>query len=90
MANALKIQPLGDQIFLEIEQAKLGNLDASSVKTGQEWAVIKALGPDVKSPDLTVGSKVFVKSWAVDVILYEGKDYYFTSEERKGICAIIK
>ena len=86
----MKIQPIGDQIFLEIEKANLGSLDTSSVKTGMEWAIIKAVGPDVQNKDLKEGVKVFCKGWAMDIILYEGQDYIFTSEARKGIVAIIK
>ena len=86
----MKIHPIGDMIFLEIEKANLGSLDTSSVKTGMEWAKIKALGSDVKNKELTIGSKVFVKGWGIDVILYEGTDYHFTSEARNCICAIIK
>lgn len=84
----MKIHPLNDQIYLEIEKAKLGALQTDSIKTGMEWAIVEALGPDVKGP-LKVGDKVFVKAWSVDVISYEGEDYYFTSEERKGIVAKI-
>lgn len=86
----MRIQPIKDHIFLEIEKANLGALETSSMKTGMEWGIIKETGPDVEDPDLAVGNKVFVKAWAVDVILYEGKDYYFTSEARNGIVAIIK
>lgn len=85
----LKVQPIGDILFLDIEKANVGALDTSSVKTGMEWAKIRAMGPDVKGY-YKVGDKVFVKAWAVDIIHYEGEDYYFTSEERKGICAIIQ
>jgi len=83
------IKPLGDQIMLKIEQASLGALDTSSMKTGVEWGVIEALGPDVQG-DYKVGDKVFCKAWSVDSIFYENKDYYFTSEARKGLCAIVK
>lgn len=76
--------------MLKIEQANLGALDTSSMKTGVEWGVIEAIGPDVQNKDLKVGDKVFCKAWAVDSVLYEGEDHYFTSEARKGICAIIK
>ena len=86
----MKIQPLNDEIFIELEEAKLGSLNTDSVKTGQEWAIIKAVGPDVKNPDLKVGAKIFVKGWSMDVIAYEGKNYTFTTESRKGIKAIIK
>lgn len=86
----MKIYPILDQIHLEIDKANLGSLETSSVKTGMEWATIKALGSEVKSKELKVGAKVFVKAWSIDVIQYEGQEYYFTSEERKGIVAIIK
>lgn len=85
----MRIVPVGDQILLEIEKANLGSLNTDSMKTGQEWGIIKALGPGVVG-SYKVGDKIFVKAWATDPILYEGKDYYFTSESRKGIVAIIK
>ncbi len=81
---------MGDEIFLVAEEAKLGSLDASSMKTGQEWGVITALGPDVQNKDLKVGTKIFVKAWSLDIILYEGQNYLFTTESRKGIKAIIQ
>lgn len=94
----MKIQPVGDVIFLSIEKANLGALDTSSVKTGMEWAIIKALGPDCNAESirtgtkgtLKIGDKVFVKAWGVDVIEFEGESYYFTSEARNAICAVIK
>lgn len=86
----MKIQPLNDEIFITMEEAKLGALDSSSMKTGQEWAVITAVGPDVQNKDLKVGTKIFVKGWSMDVIRYDSKDYIFVSESRKGIKAIIK
>ncbi len=75
--------------MLTMEQAKLGGLDTSSMKTGVEWGIITALGPDVQG-DYKVGDKIFVKAWSVDTILYDNVEYVFTSEARKGICAIIK
>lgn len=92
------IEPFGDNIFLTIEQAKLGSLDTSSMKTGVEWGIVEALGPEVTYKDryengdgaLQLGDKVFVKAWGVDTILYEGKEYFFTSEARKAIVAIVK
>ncbi len=84
------ITPFGDNIFLKVEQASLGGLDTSAIKTGVEWGIIEALGPDVPSRGLKVGMKVFCKAWAIDTVLYENKEYYFTSEARKGIVAIVK
>ena len=86
----MKILPVGDQIFLNVEEAKLGSLNTDSVKTGMEWATISAVGSGVKNKELKVGAKVFCKAWSQDVILYEGKNYIFTSEARNGIVAIIK
>lgn len=85
----MKVIPVGDQIFLDVEEAKLGNLNTSSVKTGKEWGTITAVGPEVMNKDLKPGVKVFCKAWAFDIILCEGEDYIFTSEARKGICAIL-
>lgn len=82
------IKPLGDQIMLKIEQANLGSLDTSSMKTGVEWATITGLGPDVQG-SYKVGDKIFVKAWGTDSIFYENEDYHFTSEARKAICAIV-
>lgn len=79
------IEPLGDRILLDIKQAKLGAIDASSLKTGVEWAHVIAVGPEVTI--VQPGDLVFVKAWSVDVIQYEGKDYHFTAESLKGICA---
>jgi len=72
-------------VYLEIEDAKLGNLDSSSVKTGQEWGLITALGPDVKDKTLKVGMKVMCKGWGMDSILYDGETYLFTTESRKAL-----
>lgn len=72
--------------MLKIEQANLGSLDTSSMKTGVEWGIVTGLGPDVQG-DYKVGDKIFCKAWAIDSILYENEEYYFTSEARKGICA---
>lgn len=86
----MKITPLYDYIQLDIQEAKLGGLKTDSVKTGQEYATILALGPDVKNQSLKVGQVVFVNAWAVEPKLYEGITYYFVSEERSGIVALIK
>jgi len=83
-----KLKPVGDKILLKIEQANLGGLDTSSMKTGVEWGVIVAVGPEV-SDQYSVGDKVFVKAWGVDSILFEGEDYHFTSESLKAICAVV-
>lgn len=90
MKKEFKVIPVGDEIFFTMEEAKLGNLDSSSMKTGMEWGLIDSVGPDVKNKDLKPGTRIFVKGWSTDVILYEGKNYIFTSESRHGIKAILK
>lgn len=87
------ITPYGDNIFIKIEQAKLGGLDTSALKTGVEWGIVEAIGPGAHAGidgSLSIGDKVFVKAWAVDMVLYNKVEYYFTSEARKGIVAIVK
>lgn len=83
-----KLRPVGDRILLKVEQANLGSLDTSSMKSAVEWGTIVDMGPDVVGP-YRIGDKVFVKAWSIDSILYEGEDYYFTSESLKGICAVV-
>lgn len=89
MTKSFTIFPLYDYIQLSIEKAKLGNIDTSSMKTGQEYATILAIGPDVKNKDLKVGDNVFINSWATEIKLYDKKEYFFISEERGGIVAKI-
>lgn len=90
MAKKETITPFGDNIFIRIEQASLGGLDTSAIKTGVEWGIVEALGPDVATYGLKAGDKVFCKAWAIDSILYDNVEYYFTSEARKGIVAIVR
>lgn len=87
--SKLKFKPVNDEIYLAIEDAKLGSLDTDSVKTGQEWGIITAIGPDVQDKELSLGKKVFCKGWGMDTILYEGKTYVFTTESRHAIKAIV-
>jgi len=85
----MKIIPVGNRIYLDIEEPTAGGLDLSSTPTAIEFGTVLALGPDV-SQEIKVGDKVFFKAWAIDIINYEGKKYYFISEDTKGICAIAK
>lgn len=86
--SKLKLRPVGDRILLSVEQANLGSLDTSSMKSAVEWGTIVDMGPEVQGP-YKIGDKVFVKAWSLDTILFEGVDYYFTAESLKGICAVV-
>ena len=81
------IKPLGDRIQLKIDEPSVGVLQIEGVPTAIECGEVIALGDLVI--DIKKGDKVFFKSWAVDIITYEGKRYYFISQSSKGICALI-
>lgn len=97
----MKIQPLGNIIQLEFEEAKAGDLLTSSRESAVEYAKIIAIGEKVditmKKSDKVgeyikfgVGDYVFVKAWAVDIVVHEDKKYYFVNLDTNGILAIIK
>lgn len=37
-----------------------------------------------------VGDHVFVKAWAIDIINYQDKKYYFCNLDTNGVLAIVK
>lgn len=82
------IQPLDNFIQIKMPEAKAGVLDTSSKVSAVEYAEVIAVGDGVKK--VKKGDKVFVKAWAVDIILYEDKRYYFVNMETNGILAIVK
>ena len=83
------LKPKRDWIQLNVEDTKVGKFDTSSVKSGNENAIIVAIGPDVQDKTLKVGQKVMYAAWAIELKLYEGKTYHFISESRNGIVAEI-
>lgn len=85
----MKIKALGDRIRVKAQENKAGGLDISSYPTAIEYGEIVDIGPDVTLP-VKMGDKIFFKSWAVDIISFEGENYTFISQATGGICATIK
>jgi co-chaperonin GroES (HSP10) len=92
----MKIQPLGNIIQLEIEEATAGDLITSSRESAVEYAKVVAIGNSVNKEDSItkdypeVGDHVFVKAWAIDIINYQDKKYYFCNLDTAGVLAIVK
>jgi len=84
----MKIIPVGNKIQIEIEKPKAGKLDMSSKETAVENGTIIAVGEEVKG--FKVGQKILVKAWCLDVISFNGINYYFLDSDSQGICAIVK
>lgn len=85
----MKIQPLGNNIQLKLDEPKAGVLDTSSRSVVIEKAEVVAVGPDVKI-NVKVGDKVLFKSWALDSVVDNDKKYYFISTDTNGLLAIVK
>lgn len=83
----MKIQPLANIVYLKIEKPSAGALDTSSRDSAIELAEVLAVGSRV---DLQKGDKVFVKSWAIDIITHEDEKYHFVNIESGGILAIVR
>lgn len=85
----MKIFPFEGYIQIEIPTSKVGSLDLREGTTVQELGIVKAISKSIDS-DLKVGDKIFFKSWAVDIITYDDKKYYFINMKSGGITAIIR
>lgn len=79
------MKPLGNKIQLDIKKTKIGVIQSDSI---EEHGTIVALGSKVSSEELTVGSTLYFKSWAVDVITEGTETLYFISADSDAICAI--
>lgn len=90
----MKIIPIGNLIQLEIEEAKAGDLLTSSRESAVEYAKVVGIGEMAlisgRATNFKLGDYVFVKAWAIDIITYEGKKYYFVNLETNGILALVK
>lgn len=83
----LKVEPLPGIIYIETEQVKVGSFDTSSKESAVEFAEVLAVGEGVAK--LQAGDKIFVKSWAIDLINHEGKWYKFVNMDTGGVVAKI-
>ena len=82
------IIPVVKKIQIEIDKPTAGALDMSSKETAVENGTIIAMGEDVKG--FKIGQKLLLKAWGLDVISYEGTNYYFIDFDNLGICAIME
>ena len=69
----MEFKPLGKRVLLKREEketkTKTGILLASSsVNEKPSYGIIKAVGSEVNSPDLTVGTKVYFKQYKTNEV----------------------
>lgn len=81
------ITPQPHMAQLKIDEMMAGVLNTSSRESAVECAEIIALGEEVDG--LEIGDKVFVKSWAIDIITHDDVRYYFVDINSNGILAKI-
>lgn len=89
----MKIQPIGNIIQLDIEPVAINGLDTSSIDSAVEYAKVIGMPRGFTSEayrDIGIGSFVFVKAWAIDIINHQGKKYYFVNLDTQGVLALVK
>lgn len=79
------MKPLGNKIQLDIKEVKIGAIQSDSI---EEHGTIIAVGEEVNKEKFQIGSTLYFKAWAVDVISKDGVKYYFISADSDAICAI--
>jgi len=79
------LKPLHNKIQLDIQEVTIGGIKSTSI---EEHGTILAIGEWVQKTKYPIGSKLYFKTWAVDVITEGGEKYYFISAESDAICAI--
>lgn len=84
----MTIIPSVGQIYIKVEVPKAGIMDTSSKASAIEVAEVLAVGKDIS--EYKKGDKILFKSWAVDIIDYQGKPYLFIDITTGGIKAIVK
>ena len=84
----MKIKPLKGEIYIKIDEATAGVLDTSSRESAVEFAEVISVGEGVE--EVKKGDKIFVKSWAIDILNHAGKKYLFVNLATKGIKAIVQ
>ncbi len=82
------ILPCESIVQLKLDPARAGVLDTTSRESAVEYGEVVAVGEGVKG--FAPGDKVFVKSWAIDIIDHEGEKYWFLNVETKGLLARVK
>lgn len=79
------MKPTNNKIQLDIVEEKIAMIQTDAIS---ECGTIIALGQDVPTFDFPIGSKLYFKAWAVDIITVGDKKYYFIDCNSDAICAI--
>lgn len=85
--DKIKIKPLKGIIYLKLEEAHAGALVTTSRESAVEFAEVLAVGEGVIQ--CKKGDKVFVKSWAIDIISHNDQKYYFCNQDTGGLIALV-
>lgn len=83
-----QIHPLPNEIHLKVEGAVAGALDTSSRESAIETGIVISVGEAIT--EIKTGDTVLFKSWAVDIIDFNGVKHYFINKHTGGIKAILK
>lgn len=100
----MQIKPLKGVVYLKIETPSVGVLDTSSRPSAIEYAEVLEVGEGVntkkivqtsdtayfKEDILKPGDKVFVKAWAIDIVVYNDVKYHFVNMDSGGILAKVE
>lgn len=88
----MTIKPVGKKLKLLIEPLKVGAIQTETIA---ERGVIIDVGHDLVgrlndkgiAPDgVGIGTVIYFKAWAVDVITHEGEKHYFIDADSTAIC----
>lgn len=82
-----KIKPLKGIVYIKLDEARAGALVTSSRESAVEYAEVLAIGEGVTQ--VKKGDKIFVKSWAVDIISHNDQKYYFVNQDTGGLIALV-
>lgn len=83
----IKIEPGPGIIYMKYEKPTLAGMEIPS-SVAIEFGEVIAVGEGVKN--WKPGDKLFVKSWATDIVNYEGIEYRFVNEATGGILAKLR
>lgn len=77
--------PIKNKIQLDIKEVTIGSIQSDSI---EEHATIIAIGDYVDENVFKIGSTLYFKAWAVDIISDNGEKLYFISSDSDAICAV--
>lgn len=79
------MKPINNKIQLDIKELKFGAVQSDSI---EEHGTIIALGDYIDEEKFKIGSTLYFKAWAVDIITENDEKYYFIDSLSDAICAI--